>query len=365
MEKTEFSKQMEFAHSSVFLVDEKNKENLGSIEALIKNGFIECPVPKRTLFIIPDAFMGDGLRKNLSFLNPEQPVIEDLKTLNNPALSIVSHPGRIIDHLRRDNISLSIFGKIIIFCFVEPSQGEQTFINDVSFLLSKVTNLSTEIVYFTYCDELPIFFPPNTTKIKWKDQTREKIMAKNEEDVKITMTEPKKITKAKLERSSFSKEKKHMDNKNRKRELDLNKERVKDLLSQTLNYSNPEDLEKAKLLIKKNVPFFRRSYFTAYMLCLLSAKRGNGGHASKYNSNPNSISFYINLGSQDKLTPKSLSDFIVENTKIQKEDILGINFKNAYSFFTVDKSKSTNIIESINEKVIGNKKVKVNFANRK
>jgi len=365
MEKTEFSKQMEFTHSSVFLVDEGNKENLGSIEALIKNKFIECPVSKRTLFIVPDTFIGDGLRKNLSFLKSDQPVIEDLKALNNPALSIVAHPGRIIDHLRRDNISLSIFGKIMIFCFLDSSQGDQTFINDVSFLLSKVTNLSTEIVYFTYCEELPVFFPPNTTKIRWKDYKQEKVMAKNEEEVKIIKTELKTIKKPKLEGSSSYKEKKHMDNKNRKRELDLNEDRVKDLLSQTLNYSNPEDLEKAKSIIKKNVPFFRRSYFTAYMLCLLSAKRGNGGHSSKYNSNPNSISFYINLGSQDKLTPKTLSDFIVENSKIQKEDILGINFKNAYSFFTVDKSKSSNIIDSINEKVIGNKKVKVNFANRK
>jgi len=359
MEKIEFSKQMEFTHASVFLVDEKNKENLGSVEALIKNRFIECPISKRTLFIIPEAFIGNGLNENLSFLDSEKPVIEDLEILNNPALSIISRPGRIIDHLRRDNISLSIFGKIMIFCFVSPSQGDQTFINDISFLLSKVTNLSTEVVYFTYCDELPIFFPPQTTKIQWKDQTQEKVMKKNEEKVNITKMEPK------LERSSFYKEKKHMDNKNRKRELDLNEERVKDLLSQTLNYSNPEDLEKAKSLIKKNVPFFRRSYFTAYMLCLLSAKRGNGAHSSKYNSNPNSISFYINLGSQDKLTPKTLSDFIVENSKIQKEDILGINFKNAYSFFTVDKTKSSTIIESINEKVLGSKKVKVNFANRK
>jgi len=356
---------MEFTHASVFLVDEKNKEKLGSVESLVENRFIECPVSKRTLFIIPDTFVGNGLNKNLSFLDLDQPVIEDLKTLNNPALSIISHPGRIIDHLRRDNISLSIFGKIMIFCFVESSQGDQTFINDISFLLSKVTNLSTEVVYFTYCDELPIFFPPQTTKIQWKDQKQEKVLKTNEEKVKIIKTEPKVITNPKLERSSFYKEKKHMDNKNRKRELDLNEDRVKDLLSQTLNYTNPEDLEKAKSLIKKNVPFFRRNYFTAYMLCLLSAKRGNGVHSSKYNSNPDSISFYINLGSQDKLTPKTLSDFITENSKINKEDILGINFKNAYSFFTVDKSKSSTIIDSINEKVLGTKKVKVNFANRK
>ena len=57
-------------------------------------------------------------------------------------------------------------------------------------------------------------------------------------------------------------------------ELDLDSlaEKIKDIVNSIKIDSNPEELDMLKKLIKKNVPFTLRGYFSAYLLRELTRK---------------------------------------------------------------------------------------------
>ena len=49
------------------------------------------------------------------------------------------------------------------------------------------------------------------------------------------------------------------------------RERIQSLVSAVRDDNNPEELERIKKIIKKNVPFTLRGYFSAYLLKLLAS----------------------------------------------------------------------------------------------
>ena len=151
--------------------------------------------------------------------------------------------------------------------------------------------------------------------------------------------------------------------------------------------SKPEELEKIKALIKKNVPFFTRSAFAAYILREIAnggAKRTekkaraefrkekvNAGAASEAPAKreeravpEGARTLYLNIGKMKHLYAKNLSEILQKELGITREDIYSLRIHDKYSFITMSEENCNKAIEVLNGKEINGRKAEVNFSNR-
>jgi len=95
------------------------------------------------------------------------------------------------------------------------------------------------------------------------------------------------------------------------------------LLVEKLNVdSNPEQLENLKKIIRKNVPFYRRGHFSAYLFreLFLAKERTQKAHSTPRNSK----TLYLNIGKMRRLYAKELSQIIQKELNISRSDIFSI-----------------------------------------
>jgi len=150
---------------------------------------------------------------------------------------------------------------------------------------------------------------------------------------------------------------------------DIRGQKIRELVEEMKLYNNPQELEDMKKIIKKNVPMMMRGYLLAY----LYVTRGNTRHASQASAKPaqkrvvpeNTVSFYINVGKNNKTNSKELSAFICEKAGLSEDDIVSVAFKQNYSFVYIRSDKSQNVIEAVNGQSFKGRKVKMNFSKEK
>ena len=130
---------------------------------------------------------------------------------------------------------------------------------------------------------------------------------------------------------------------------------IKALVEEMKLYNNPEELEKTRSYIRKNVPLSMRGYLLAYLYIKMP-------HAKRHE---NGSSLYINVGKASRSNPKELAAFIVSESGISDSDILGVSFRQNYSFVNVNKDLAKAIIEKLNGKEFRGRKVKINFSKEK
>ncbi len=183
-----------------------------------------------------------------------------------------------------------------------------------------------------------------------------------------------------------SKETLLMNNETKKTpaDLDVLAGKIQLLAGKTKADSNPEELDQLKKLIKKNVPFLLRGYFTAYLLRELLSNdttkpRQNRGPKPQAAPQPKkerppraekpqasattegqetekpqrvipegAKTLYLNIGKMKRLYSKDLSQLLQTELGITREDIYGIRIYDKYSFITMSQENCEKAIEKLN-----------------
>lgn len=146
-------------------------------------------------------------------------------------------------------------------------------------------------------------------------------------------------------------------------------DKIRALVKEMELYSNPQEIEDLKKLIKKNVPFWRRGYFSAYLYLKseLPAKpvaKETKKKASRENQE-DTVTFYINVGKASHSPAKDLAQFIAESAGLLASDIVSIAYKQNYSFVYIKKAKADHVIDSVNGQTFKGRKVKINYSKEK
>jgi hypothetical protein len=175
------------------------------------------------------------------------------------------------------------------------------------------------------------------------------------------------------------------------------KKDIKEILEKIQSEVDPDLLTIYRSLIRKEVSFFRRTYFGAYLLMLLDqgrigkrspntrSKSGGDGASSRKSSRsmlfssgdsvqaePNrrlpeeeSIRLFINIGRNRRVFPREILGLITADTPVSREDIGAIRILDNYSFVQVRRTVADAIIESLNGNTFRGRTLAVDFARAK
>ncbi len=197
-------------------------------------------------------------------------------------------------------------------------------------------------------------------------------------------------------------------NKSNPTDIDVIIGKIQLLAGKTKAYSNPDELETYKKLIKKNVPWHLRGYFMAYLLKeVMSNEKPNRPQKQRPQRKPkvkNSESFekkgaaapkanapvaekaekkvnapkakkervypegsrtlYLNIGKMKKLYAKELSIMLQEDLSIKREDVYAVRVHDKYSFITMSQENCEKAIELYSGKEIKGRTASITYSNK-
>ena len=187
--------------------------------------------------------------------------------------------------------------------------------------------------------------------------------------------------------------------------------------------SNPVELEEIKKIIRKNVPFFMRGAFSAYILRELLNSSSRNGRPQKERKDRRETRFqsvplekaakpqprkndaprkpaepaasekpeaqqnaeqpqarkeekeervipegaktlYLNVGKRKRLYAKNLSQLLQTELEITREDIYSLRVHDKYSFITMSEENCEKAIEKLNGKDINGRTAMLSYSNR-
>lgn len=171
------------------------------------------------------------------------------------------------------------------------------------------------------------------------------------------------------------------------------RERIQSLVSAVRADNNPEELERIKKIIKKNVPFTLRGYFSAYLLRLLASPSSRAKapvreyreakKPQQQNATPQQVkeeksekkpqqriipqdakTLYINLGKIGHVYARDLVSLFANEAGISKDEIYLIRLHDKYSFVTVSEANCAKAIEALQGKSYKNRTIQINISNK-
>ncbi|MDR2741861.1 MAG: DbpA RNA binding domain-containing protein [Treponema sp.] len=167
------------------------------------------------------------------------------------------------------------------------------------------------------------------------------------------------------------------------------KKRIAEALDKTYSQVDPKLLSQYRSIFKKEVSFFRRSYFTAYLLMELD-QGGDGRYGGLRERNSRkfqktaqerddgnrqeirkvlpslpeeeSVRLFIGIGRSRRVFPREILGLIVSKTSVSRDDIGAIRIFDNYSFVQVRTAAVDEIIEALNGKPFRGRSLVVNYA---
>jgi hypothetical protein len=154
---------------------------------------------------------------------------------------------------------------------------------------------------------------------------------------------------------------------------------------------NPEVLNQYRSLFRKQVPFFMRSYVSAYLIQQALESMGKGRRPYNKNRRPlsenrrplrsetpaegeqkkqnipeeESARIFISVGRNRRVFPREILSLFLSETNVKKEDIGLIRIMDNYSFVQVRKEWADTIIDALNGKIFRGRPLTVNHARTK
>ena len=170
----------------------------------------------------------------------------------------------------------------------------------------------------------------------------------------------------------------------------LSEEELQERISRTLSAmkdADPEELERVKGIMRKNVPFFTRSAFAAYLLIASESRKPfrerrperrpakvekeirqpeqKAEAKSEYTVPEGAKTIYINVGKMKHLYAKDLSKLLQGVLGITRDDIYMIRIHDKYSFVTMSEENCQKAIEKVSGMDINGRTASVSFAEKK
>ncbi len=246
---------------------------------------------------------------------------------------IIGTAERFIDHIRRDNLLLEGIQATVIED--RDITDYKDFERDLEFIISKIP---VKPVFYAFSEE--------KDRIDILGQLIKKASVIYREDWKPTTEE-----KSKGENMAISADDK--DNSV--------KEAIKIILKEVRENADPVELNSISRIIKKNVPFFMRKYFTAYLFNSIRMPEG------RVSASGSSTTLFLNTGKNKGLYNGELLRIIKTAADIDKENIKQIRILDNYSFIEVKEDSADIIIEKLNDFNFRGRKFSLSYAknNRK
>ncbi|MDD3929664.1 MAG: DbpA RNA binding domain-containing protein [Sphaerochaeta sp.] len=184
------------------------------------------------------------------------------------------------------------------------------------------------------------------------------------------------------------------DNKSTPNEDDLLAGTIQLLAGKTKADPNPDELERLKKLIKKQVPFTLRGYFMAYLLReVLQANTSRRSAAPRQQREKRETpkrevaketsaekvppkvreekplpegarTLYLNIGKMKRLYAKELSQLLQTELEITREDIYSIRIHDKYSFISMSEENCEKAIAKLNGVDIKGRTASISYSNK-
>lgn len=132
---------------------------------------------------------------------------------------------------------------------------------------------------------------------------------------------------------------------------------IANILKQIKSEENPEDLNRYRRIIRKNVPLTLRSYFTAYLLKSQGERKAPG--------NDGFVKLFVSIGKNRHVYPRDFVDLFTSALKISRAQLGEIKVLDSYSFIEIRPQYADKAIELLSGKEFKGKQINVNFARKK
>ncbi|MGC9312691.1 MAG: DbpA RNA binding domain-containing protein [Sediminispirochaetaceae bacterium] len=164
------------------------------------------------------------------------------------------------------------------------------------------------------------------------------------------------------EHLSTLQEKKQMKMKNEvpPSKEEILKGKLKSLIKQIKEEADPDELNRYRKIIRRNVPLHLRSYLAAYLL-----KSANGGSLSRSDEPSQMQTIFVSIGKNRKVFPRDLARLFNKALDIDPKEIGNIKVLDNYSFIDIPQDVAPKAIEKLDGIEFRGRNITVNFARKK
>ncbi len=135
------------------------------------------------------------------------------------------------------------------------------------------------------------------------------------------------------------------------------KSTIDNILTNIKEKADPDELNRLKKTIRKSVPLFLRSYFTAYLFKELMGKiRDKTGVFT---------TLFVSTGKNRRVYPKDLSDLFTQTLGISRGDIGEIKVFDSYSFVDISLDHASSAIAKLSGANFHGRRITVNTAKKR
>jgi len=309
-------------------------------------------IPPKALILLPskeEVLQYQGLFQRLTRDIPEDKVHvsclgiketprNEKKSLKKQPDILCATPDRLIDHIRRDNLSLNGIRHLYVdFPNDEDTQG---FERDISFILNKGRRLKQ------FC----LLYPAQPPKL---------------EETLSGIKHPLAFTPSDWENKEKSNHK-----ESPMEDLEILKGKIDDLTKQIRLEEDPDEMIAYKKAFKRTVPFMMRGYVAGFLLKQYVEGKGSRSRkprkaASRPQDRPDDITLFVGVGKNRKVFPRDIIGLFISEAKLEREDIGNIRILDSYSFVGIHKDKAAQVIQKLNGTPFRGRELKVDYSKDK
>ena len=257
---------------------------------------------------------------------------QELRALSNSPDVIIGTPSRIIDHIRRENISLDNIETAVVDTPVNLE--EDGFDQDLDYIFSKVPGKHQKLFYTDSPDSVGLIEP----------------LVKK--PVIITMAEDYSQESSKMKRSKDSIDATEIEKK------------IESFIKSIKEDEDPDVLNVYRKLFKKHTPLTMRGYLSAYLL-MNAAEPAGARQSRKRVVDPDKTTLFISVGKNRRVYPKDLARLFQTRLELDQAAIGSIKVLDSYSFLDISKEHAERAIELMNGEDYKGRKLTVNHARKR
>jgi hypothetical protein len=146
-------------------------------------------------------------------------------------------------------------------------------------------------------------------------------------------------------------------NTNNSSQADVVKGTINNILTNIRQKADPDELNRLKKIVRKNVPLHLRSYFTAYLLKELMGKIRDKTDVF--------TTLFVSIGKNRRVYPKDLADLFLQTLNLSRSDIGEIKVFDSYSFVEISLDHAANAISKLSGSNFRGRRITVNTAKKK
>jgi len=148
----------------------------------------------------------------------------------------------------------------------------------------------------------------------------------------------------------------YVDTANNPSNDDILKGKIRSIVKRIKEDEDPDELNRLRKIVRKNVPVFLRGYFMAYLIKETSDKR---------NTAQDMKTLFVSIGKNRRVFPRDLSRLFSGTLEIKAGSIGNIKVLDNYSFIDVPEPLAERAISLLDGKDFRGRKITVNHARKK